>query len=74
MPENNTENITIVDDIDVVVPKSSRSMTTFILREQHDWFEDEIKFLRYYIKPGMKIIDIGSSYGLYTLRACPKIT
>ncbi|HSM98581.1 MAG TPA: FkbM family methyltransferase, partial [Gallionella sp.] len=47
-------------------------MTTFILQEQHDWFEDEIKFLRHCIKPGMRIIDIGANYGLYTL-TCAKI-
>ena len=42
-------------------------MTTYVLQEQRDWFEDEIKFVRHYIKPGMRIIDIGANYGLYTL-------
>ena len=42
-------------------------MTTFILLEQNDWFEDEIKFIRHFIKPGMSVVDIGANYGLYTL-------
>jgi FkbM family methyltransferase len=42
-------------------------MTPYVLREQNDWFEDEIKFIRSYIKPGMKVLDIGANYGLYTL-------
>jgi len=51
----------------VTVPNSPELMTHFVLREQGDWFEDEIEFIRYYIKPGMKVIDIGANYGVYTL-------
>jgi protein O-GlcNAc transferase len=67
MSENNSTSIVIKNNIRIEVPESLRYMTTFILREQSDWFEDEIHFLRYYIKSGMKIIDIGANYGLYTL-------
>lgn len=51
----------------VVVPDSLHSMTPYILYEQHDWFEDEIDFLRRLIKPGQHVIDIGANYGVYTL-------
>ncbi|MBU0481459.1 MAG: FkbM family methyltransferase [Proteobacteria bacterium] len=64
---NRTASITIVDNIQVTVPASLQLMTPYVLHEQGDWFEDEIKFLRTFIKPGMKIIDIGANYGLYTL-------
>ena len=67
MPRINTTNITIINDIHVTVPASPQFMTTYILQEQNDWFEDEIKFIRYFIKPRMKVIDIGANYGLYTL-------
>ena len=62
-------NITIklVDGVRVVVPDSLNLITTYVLREQEDWFEDEIKFLRNLIQPGQKVIDIGANYGLYTL-------
>ena len=67
MPGINTSSIAIVNNIHVTIPASPQFMTTFILLEQNDWFEDEIKFVRHFIKPGMKVIDIGANYGLYTL-------
>lgn len=63
----NATSITIVNSIRITVPASPQFMTTYILQEQNDWFEDEIKFVRNFIKPGMKVIDIGANYGLYTL-------
>ncbi len=57
----------IVDDINVIVPNSLNLMTTYVLREQGDWFEEEIKFVRMLLKPGQKAIDIGANYGLFTL-------
>lgn len=67
------ETIRIVDDIDVVVPASNTLMTPFVLKEQRDWFEDEIKFIRKLLKPGMNVVDIGANYGLYTLSSAKKI-
>jgi len=67
MPEDRTTSIAMVNNVSVTVPSSPQSMTNFVLQEQHDWFEDEIKFIRHYIKPGMKVVDIGANYGLYTL-------
>ncbi len=62
-----TITLDIVDGIKVVVPDSLDLLTPFVLREQRDWFEDEIRFLRGLLKPGQKAIDIGANYGLYTL-------
>ena len=39
------ENITITNGITVTVPSSFLLMTPYILMEQQDWFEDEIKFI-----------------------------
>jgi len=69
----NKETIRIVDNIDVVVPSSNSLMTPFVLKEQKDWFEDEIKFIRQFVQPGMNIIDIGANYGLYTLSCAKKM-
>ncbi|HWR78176.1 MAG TPA: FkbM family methyltransferase [Thiobacillus sp.] len=62
-------NITLklVDGVRIVVPDSLNLITTYVLREQEDWFEDEIKFLRHLIQPGQRVIDIGANYGVYTL-------
>lgn len=67
------ETIRIADDIDVVVPASNNLMTPFVLKEQKDWFEEEIKFIRKFLKPHMNVIDIGANYGLYTLSSAKKI-
>ena len=60
-------NLKIRDGISVTVPSAPGLMTPYILREQQDWFEDELQFLRHYIKPGMRVIDVGANYGVYTL-------
>ena len=57
----------IANDVLVVTPDDLNLMTPYILEEQQDWFEDEIKFVRHLIKPGMQIIDIGANYGCYAL-------
>ena len=51
----------------VCVPRSIASMTTYALLEQEDWFEDEIRFVRRLLGPGMNAIDIGANYGVYSL-------
>jgi len=59
--------LTMVDGVRVVAPDSLDLITTYVLREQQDWFEDEIKFLRRLLQPGQRVIDIGANYGVYTL-------
>ncbi len=68
-----TTTLTITDDIKLVVPDSLDLITPYVLQEQQDWFEDEIKFLRRLLKPGEKIIDIGANYGVYTLSMAKKV-
>lgn len=57
----------LVDGTRVVVPDSVDLITPYVLQEQQDWFEDEIRFLRHALQPGQKVIDIGANYGVYTL-------
>ena len=64
---NEADKYIIKNDVTIVAPRSHRLMTPFVLKEQNDWFEDEIKFLRHYIRDGMKILDIGANYGVYAL-------
>lgn len=64
---NPSTTITLVDGVKIVVPDSLDLITPYVLREQEDWFEDEIKFLRRLLEPGQKVIDIGANYGVYTL-------
>jgi protein O-GlcNAc transferase len=51
----------------IVAPDSLDLITPYVLREQLDWFEDELPFLRRVILPGQRAIDVGANYGVYTL-------
>lgn len=57
--------ITLNDNTVICAPDQATLMTNFVLNEQGDWFEDEIHFVRRFIQPGMKVLDIGANYGLY---------
>src|SRR5687768_16651957 len=62
-----TTTLTMVDGVRVVVPDLLDLITPYVLREQEDWFEDELRFLRRLLQPGDAVIDIGASYGVYAL-------
>lgn len=66
-------NIKLQDGTMVTVPDSLHLMTPYILIEQGDWFEQEINFVREYMQPGMRVIDIGANYGLYALSLAKKV-
>jgi FkbM family methyltransferase len=51
----------------IVVPDAPDLLTPYVLREQEDWFEDELRFLRGLLRPGEQAIDIGANYGVYAL-------
>lgn len=64
---SSTTTLTLLDGVRIVVPDSLDLITPYVLREQEDWFEDEIKFLRRLLLAGQKVIDIGANYGVYAL-------
>lgn len=59
--------IDLVDGTKVVVPDSLDLITPYVLKEQGDWFEDELPFLRRLLQPGDQMIDVGANYGVYGL-------
>ncbi len=65
--------LTQVDGVQVVVPDSLDLITPYVLREQLDFFEDELRFVRRLLQPGQKVIDIGANYGVYTLSMAKKV-
>jgi FkbM family methyltransferase len=62
-----TAQLEMVDGVRITVPDSLNLITCYVLKEQLDWFEDEIKFLRKLLRPGQKVIDIGANMGVYSL-------
>ena len=57
----------------ICVPPTLDQMTSYILLEQEDWFEDEIRFVRHWLKPGMRVVDAGASFGLYSTAAAQAV-
>jgi FkbM family methyltransferase len=65
--------LTLVDGVRVAVPEALDLITPYVLREQLDFFEDELRFVRRFLQPGQKVIDIGANYGVYTLPMAKRV-
>lgn len=65
--------LTLIDGVRIVVPDSLFLITPYVLREQRDFFEDELPFVRQLLQPGQSVIDIGANYGVYTLPMAQKV-
>lgn len=65
--------LSMSDGTKVVVADTLESITGYVLLEQQDWFEDEIKFLRTILHPGESFIDIGANHGVYCLSLAQRI-
>ena len=65
--------LTLVDGVRIAVPDSLFLITPYVLREQRDFFEDELPFVRQLLRPGQNVIDIGANYGVYTLPMAQKV-
>jgi FkbM family methyltransferase len=57
--------VNIRGGVRLCVPDALSQYTTYVLLEQEDWFEDEIRFVRHWLRPGMRAVDVGASYGIY---------
>lgn len=53
--------------VTIHLPARLDSLTTYVVLEQDDWFEDEIRFVRALATPGTRAIDIGANFGVYAL-------
>lgn len=49
-----------------------KNLTTYVLLEQGDWFEDEIVLFRDMIRPGDRILDLGANVGVYSISAAQR--
>lgn len=56
------------------VPAFIDQITTYVLLEQEDWFEDEIRFVRRWLKPGMRAVDVGANLGVFTVAIAQAVT
>lgn len=64
--------LSMVDGVSLMLPNTLEESTTYILSEQGDWYEGEIRFLRNITEPGMCILDMQAGYGCYAMSMAGK--
>ncbi len=69
IPNSNLAIFELPSQVKIVLPDDLAQITPYVIAEQGDWFEEEIRFVRHYLKPGMRILDIGANFGTYSLTA-----
>ncbi len=62
-----TITLEIAGGASIIVPRDPCRLSTYVLLEQEDWFEDEIAFIRRVATAGGRMLDIGANLGLYGL-------
>ncbi len=67
MSASNTISVTIHGGARICVPDSVALITPYVLLEQEDWFEDEVRFVRRLLRPGMAVVDVGASFGIFSM-------
>jgi FkbM family methyltransferase len=55
------------DEVTICTPADVNLMTTWVLLEQGQWYENELNFIRDYLKKGMNVVDAGAGFGVYAL-------
>ncbi len=63
----------MTDGVQVVVPMKITQLTSYVLAEQQDWFEDEIRFVRRFLQLGDRVVDVGGGLGVYTLSIAKRV-
>ena len=67
MATQSTINVTIRGGAKICVPDSIALITPYVLLEQEDWFEDEVRFVRRLVRSNMVAIDVGASFGIFSM-------
>ena len=67
MSTGGTISVTISGGAKICVPDSVALITPYVLLEQEDWFEDEVRFVRRVLRPGMAAVDVGASFGIFSM-------
>jgi protein O-GlcNAc transferase len=55
------------EGLHIATPAGTGNVTGYILDEQGDWFEDELRFVRELLRPGDVVVDAGANHGVYAL-------
>lgn len=61
------------DGLRLAVVDNIHLLTPYVMVEQRDWFEADIKFLRRVARPGDCVVDIGANHGVYSIDLAKRI-
>lgn len=61
------------DGTAIYVPPDLRVVSTYVLLEQGDWFEEDLDLFRALIRPGDKVLDLGANIGVYSVAAAQRV-
>lgn len=59
--------VPIAGGLEVAVPRAVVDRTSYVLREQGDWCEDELGFVRRAVELGARSLDVGAGFGVHAL-------
>ncbi|HEX3694977.1 MAG TPA: FkbM family methyltransferase [Polyangia bacterium] len=59
--------LSMAGDVRIAVSTRADQITAYVVREQHDWFEEEIAFVRAAVNRAERAIDVGANHGVYAL-------
>lgn len=62
------------DDVIICTPADQNILTSYVLKEQGEWYEPELIFIRDFLKPGMQVVDVGASFGNYALPMAKQVS
>lgn len=62
-----TRQFSFANGIRISLPDTLEEVSTYVLQEQLDWHEEDIRFLRKVLRPGQQALDIGAGDGVYAL-------
>src|SRR5690625_2718669 len=69
MRQNEVFELETKDGVTVCTPGNPKLLTPYVLLEQGNWYENELDFIRDYLKESMNVVDVGAGFGVYSLLA-----
>lgn len=57
----------LLDGTRLCVPPTIANPVSHALLEKQQWYEPEIEFLKNYLKPGMSVLELNASYGMFSV-------